>query len=378
MNRMVTAVAAYELAKKESHMNAKDARDYAVAVLDATQLDYSPENRPIILQKDWARVAFQFRQFSQQVAWQIGLALSKALQKLPSNERNEARTYLLYLMLSTFTLAGVRGMPAAGMVFVIASMMMDDGEDAEYSFEKSLREMLGDDLGGVMSNGIFSLGNIDASVNLGLGDIIPGSFSSSRDSTASKEVLKDFAFDIMGPTAAWAGKVANGLDTIVDKGDWFKGTELMLPKAGRTIMTSIRYANRGMENNNGVVRMTGSELNASDYFITAIGLKSDRIATVQKTVGVTQGIEDAIKTRARLLRLNYRMAVKYNDDGAKTRARTKISDFNTEYPQFRIKNLSKSTKAAAAAQRLADRTRGVATTKMQAEIYKDLMSDEDD
>jgi len=369
LNRLATAHAAYKLGKKGG-LSKLQAREYALEVLDTTQLDYTPENKPIFLQKNWARIAFQFRQFSQQVAWQIGLAIHDTKKGLTEAQRKEARLYLTYLAASTFMMAGVRGMPAAGVIFLLLSLAMDDGEDAEFEFERLARETLGDDLGAFIATGMFSVLSIDAAATAGLGDLVPGTVSQSRASTSSKERLQDFAYDIAGPMAAWMGNAARGWDTY-RSGDWVRGLEQASPKAVRTFMAGIRIADRGIETQNGLVRIAGTDLSAMDIAITMSGLKPSRTSWLQRQVNAVQAREDALKTQAKVLRSRYRMAYKYGDVKEQMRSMRRIEIYNGENPGYRITSDSLKGNALIRRQRITTATGGVASTPWQQRLYDD-------
>lgn len=377
LNRVVTAVATYELSYNNASpalsAEAKHNRAIieAVEVLDTTQYDYSQENRPQILQHPTARVMLQFRQFSQQTAWQIGKALKQALSKLPSEQRREQRAYLLYILASTLTLAGVRGMPAAGLVFMLASMFGDEGDDLEFELQKGARDILGDTFGPMLTSGIFTGIGIDASRNIGLGDIWPGTNIQSR-ATSSKDKFRDVMYDAAGPTIAMFGNILTGIDTI-EKGDVWRGVEESLPKAFRTPLKAMRLNNRGLETKSGIVRVKGTDITPWELIVTAAGLKPDKVGWVQDQVGYVQQREAAIRMQGSILRKRMQFAVKYGDKEEVSTVQRRINEFNKVNPDFRV--TPKSLKPPFRAQAIADMTGGISSTKGQLNIYRTLMND---
>jgi hypothetical protein len=360
-------------------MEHEQAQDLATEVLDTTQYDYSPENRPMILQHPTARVMLQFRQFAQQTAWQIGKIINQSMDKnLTPEQRREQKTYLLYLLASTFTLAGIRGMPAAGMILILASALFgDEGDDLEVSMQQQFKETFGDVFGPMMTDGVFSVFGIDASRNIGLGDLIPGTNVSNRATVGGRDRIKNMLFDMAGPTMAMAGNWANGYDT-AQRGDLYRGIEEGLPKAFRTPMTAYRQSQRGMETKNGVVRIKDSDLSSWDFFITAIGLKTQKVSQVQGKVRVIQGQEDALKFRSGLIRRKIQLARRMDDIDGEMEGLLELQEFNEKYPQFRITRQSLKPNALKRAQRQAELTGGAANTKRQRKLWEAFMDDEDD
>ena len=368
LNRIVTAHAAYNLARK-SGKSVEEARKSAVEVVDTTQLDYSSENRPPILRHPSLRVMFQFRQFSQQVAWQIGKATAQALKSQSPEVRRQQKAYLAYLLASSFVFAGVRGLPFAGSILILASMLFgDEGDDFEYELREGFKEILGDTFGTVMGSGAFTLLGIDPSANVGLGDLAPGSNMNTRASTSTRDTLQQMVFDVLGPTAAMSSNVARGIDTW-EKGDPYQGVEQMLPKAFRTPMTAIRLGDRGLTTTKGVTRIPGTDISAMDMVITALGLKTTAISEMQSKVRNVQDKEDLIKFRATVIRNNINTARRLGDIQEEMNWESKREEYNREHPSSRIKPIR--NKVAARAQGFADRSDGIAVNNKQLKIWQD-------
>jgi hypothetical protein len=381
LNRVVTALAAYELAYEKTSpalsksKRRESARDVAIEVLDNTQYDYAAENRPLALNNPLFRVALQFRQFAQQTAWQLGLAVKEALSKQDSEQRREQRAYLAYMFTTTLAFAGVRGLPAAGTVMLILSMLGDEEDDVEFDIEKDMRGFLGDGLGAMVSGGVFNLFGIDAAANIGYGDIIPGTNSSNRVSTEGKDKLKNFVYDALGPTAAFAGSVMTGLDTI-EKGDYQRGLEESLPKAFRTPLKAYRLSDRGWETKAGVVRLKNTDITPWEIAVTAMGLKPTRLGWVQRQVNVVQSTADALRFQSSILRKRLQFATTYNDRKEIAVVRKRIKEFGIKYPDFKMSAASLSNRGLLAKQRKADDTGGVATTRAEINLYNMIMEDE--
>lgn len=378
LNRVVTALAAYDLAASRSNALSPEARhqyaiDMAVEALDTTQFDYSPENRPLILNHPLARVLLQFRQFSQQAAWQIGKAAYQGLKSLDPEVRREQRAYLAYILASSFVYAGARGAPAAGLIMMLASMLGGDGDDPEFEFRKWAKDHMGETLGPVFTNGMFGGLGMDVSRTIGLGDIIPGTAGQVQVAANRKDKIKDMLFDAGGPAVAMAGSVGTAMDWF-DKGDVLQGWENLSPKAIRTALKAYRFSDRGLENSNGIVRLAGEEFTPWDIIVTAMGLNTERASYIQGEVGAVQGMDRMLGLQSGLLRKQYWMAKDNEDSDALATVEMNIQKFNDAHPELAItpKSVAGVARLKLKAQQIADRTGGVATTRTQEKLIEAL------
>ena len=365
LNRVVTALATYELAYEKlsptlgKKKRADMARDKAMEVLDRTQYDYAPENRPLILSKPVFRVALQFRQFSQQTAWQMGEAVVDALNKLPTEQRREQRAYLVHMLATTMVFAGARGLPFMGSIMLLLSIIGDSEDDPDFELQKYLRDNFGDALGAVAAGGVFNAVGIDATRNIGYGDLLPS--DASRPGTKSEQKLKDNFWAMMGPLGSITGNIARGID-YYEKGDTYRAVESSLPKVARTALKSYRLGTEGVTTSSGVVRLAPNQLSFYELGLVAAGLQPSKLGWLQDNVNSVQTRVLGLQSQKKMLQNRLRFATETNDKAEVSELMRKVGEWNKEHPRYMIKGIGKGLFRQ---QGIADMTGGIATNKAQ-------------
>lgn len=140
MNREVTALAAYRLARADG-LGIEAAYQQAKTLTVESHFDYSTGNKPRFLQKDAARVLFMFKQFSQHMSWLLARSAQQSLKGLTPAARREARVRLTGLLGMHALFAGALGMPLMGTLAMVMNSLFDD-EDEPYDFEVEFRNFL--------------------------------------------------------------------------------------------------------------------------------------------------------------------------------------------------------------------------------------------
>ena len=101
---------------------------------------------------------------------------------------------------------------------------------------------------------------------------------------------------------------------------------------------------------------------------TMAGLRPSRHSWLQKQVNAVQSREDALKTKAKMLRSRYRMAEKYGDRGDVDIEREKIRQFQIDNPGHKVNTKGESLNTQ---QGFARSTEGVASSPWQKQLYDD-------
>ena len=345
-NREITALMAYRLEfAKTGDIN--KSIEYANNLVRDTHLDYSSANRPDLFQGNFARIATQFKMYSQGMTYLWGKTAYDALisGKVTPERKAESRNILLSLVGVQVSFAGVLGLPIGGILMgaqMLVSFMDDDDDpiDIEVEIRKALNAVVGNDLGRILSHGVLSESGADFAGRLSLSDLW------IREPDRELEG-KDKAYyllkTILGPSAGILEKFAIGMKLMGD-GDYRRGAETMLPNALSSVAKAYRAIDEGGSTNSkgDMIYKT----NAWEQSLQAIGLRPSGLANQMEQNSAIKNRTDAVAgAKGDLLHKAVRAKIAKND-AAYQEAWSDIKAFNTKYPDRKIKpsDIAKSLK----------------------------------
>jgi hypothetical protein len=175
VNRTVTAIAAYDLAKQAG---AKDPVQVAFDAVQNTQGDYSEVNAPRFFKSTAGRFVLQFKKYAQMMYALMGRQLHQTFRGATREERWVAARQLAYLTGVQVMMAGVIGIPGVEIIklgfMAAAGLGLGEGwEDWEQDVRKSLAEMVGKDAGDNIAKGVIPRTfGIDLSTRVGLDSLL--------------------------------------------------------------------------------------------------------------------------------------------------------------------------------------------------------------
>ncbi|NVN99285.1 MAG: PLxRFG domain-containing protein [Geobacteraceae bacterium] len=330
VNRASTALAAYRLGIADG-MTHEEATEHAYNTVVSTQFDYSTEGTARIMREGGgvplAKLVFQFRKYQQAMLYLLATNAKKAFAG-----DKEAMAAVGYLFTTSGLAAGITGMPLAGVAFALANAFRDPDDpegDAETAFRNGLVRITGDKkIADVFTKGIPAAWGWDVSARIGLGDVASpfGQYTKFDGKTGQDQVNK-IAGALAGPVG---GMAANMYDGIVrfNEGDWAKGAEKMLPKAGADLIKSGRYAVEGMTDGKGVP--TGTKLDALDIASRAMGMTTMAESDYYEGTKAVKNTEAAINAREASVAKQFEEGLRGGDMSA---ARNAIAKFNADHPE---------------------------------------------
>ena len=173
MNREITALAAYRLARADG-LGIEAAYQQAKTLTFEAHFDYSTGNKPRFLQNDAARVFLMFKQFSQHMIYLLGRSAHQSVKGLTPVARSEARTRLTGLLGMHALFAGALGMPLMSTLAFVMNALFDDEDepwDFETEFRNFLAEAFGPEIGQAIARGpVESLTGLGIASRVGLSD----------------------------------------------------------------------------------------------------------------------------------------------------------------------------------------------------------------
>ena len=385
MNRVVTALAAYRLAKDEKLTDGSFAAlaEFADDIVADTQLDYSRQNRPLAFNLPGLNVILQFKIFIQGMYMLMARNAAQALARRPQRRENEtdealakrtkawqdARTQgrrtFAYMMLAHAGAAGAAGLgPVASLaklgLVAFAAMTPDDDDDWK-SGDQLLREMLtdlfGERAGHIAERGLPVLIGADFSDRVGLPILADDRFAQIRESDTAGTQMDKWVLYSLGAPYSNAKRIVSGISDAAN-GD-FAAAAKGLPAGVRAMATSARWAKEGVVDRNGDTFIARDQLGWADIGMQALGVSpATTTRAYSERTEVKQTTAKILEDRKKLLQ-----ADRTGED-----VREKVRAFNATVPRpFRIdsedRERSRTSKAA--------RERGEAS-KQEAAVRKML------
>jgi hypothetical protein len=354
MNRVVTALAAYRMAKDERLTDGSEAalQEFADDVVADTQLDYSRMNRPLAFNKAGLNVILQFKLYMQGMYMLFARNAALAFRGKTKEEKLQGAKTVAYLLATHAAAAGAAGLgPAAWMAklaLVAFAMMTGDSDDDWKSGDQLLREMLqdlfGEYAGTVAEKGLPAILGVDMSDRLGIPVVYDARFAGTKETDTAGTTMDKILIYSLGAPYSNARRVVSGTAAAFD-GDFAKAAN-GLPSAVRSVARSAKWASQGVVDQNGDTFIPRGELGWGDLAINTLGLSPISTATkYQQRTEVKETTAKIIAERKKLLQ-----ASRTGDSDA----REKIAEFNARVPgPFRIsgKQEQASAKSKAARER---------------------------
>ena len=332
-NRQVTFVASYRLAR-QAGFDTKSAILQARDMTWDTQYNYEQSNRPRIMQGNWQRVIFLFKQYGQNMTY----TLLRNAYLAAKGDKQALRT-LAGMLVMHGTFAGILGLPLVSTLLSAASMLGGDDDepwDAEIALRNYLAELLGDDASEVISKGLPRALGIDLSSRVGLDSLIlPRMQEGLEGQRAGENTLAAFA----GPVFGIGVNAMAGISDI-QNGNTLIGTEKLLPKAVRDLVKTYRYATEGIIDKTGIEIVPQENISLSDVGQQALGFRSGKIAQAQEGKSAIYKMDKEIGSKRQRLMNRYAKAYMAGDTIAADEAWQDIKRFNAgigkDYPKLKI------------------------------------------
>ena len=286
-------------ARQEALLN-----EWTITARDAvksTQFIYNQSNKPAIMQGNFGRVVFQFRQFQVNMLALIYRTARDSLRGVrdPSLTKEQqvaetkvAQRQLAYMMVTQLALTGVQGSVLAPIAFALADMWGDDDDllSAEQQF------LLGNP--SWLTKG--AIGGLLDTQRFGFNSLVPilGGMRYMPTSDNPQDTLDHILLNSMGPTYGVATQWLDGVRRI-GEGEFEKGLAMIMPK----ILSDAWEANRiyvdGIEDRQGIPYYQPT---VYDRVMNTVGLKTSEQGEMQdRRSAIYSGTMRASNRRARLI-----------------------------------------------------------------------------
>jgi hypothetical protein len=344
-NRAVTAIAAYDLARKT--MSEKDAIQYALNTVKDAHTSGMAVTGAKWMQHPIGRVFFTFKSFAWNSAFIMARAFHQAYKGESPEIRNAARRQLLatYGMASVF--AGAKGLPFYGAASTLATMLhaLFGGDDEPYDFDDDMRRAMGE----FAYKGVFNkLLNVEVANRTGLTtDLI---YRDDPRGIAEHGYILSAMQQAFGPAGSYVIGVGNSVK-MFNEGHIERAVEGILPGFLRNGLKGARYLVDGAQTMKGdpVVE----DVSVYNSLMQGFGFAPADLSSTYEKVSSAKSYEREINNRRKSLLNKYEMARTVGDTDMTRDVREQIAAFNQAVPNKRItgETLSKSIESRKQAER---------------------------
>lgn len=318
INRVVTAIAAYRLATEAGpkQMSVLKATEYAGKVLDITHGDYDGFNAPRWISSGvWgnsAKLLFQFRKFQLiQLAFYARM-FNDMTASHPPEVRKAAGKALAFSLAHTTLAAGAMGLPALGMIQIIASLFGDDDEPndkaaQDYKLRKAMQDGgMPDDMIDLVLGGLPTLLGIDMTGTLGSQNLLTPLPYTQLDPQKQGN-FEALATAALGPTAGMTGKLYRGFGDL-QRGEYYSGFEKILGSGLGDAVKAARLATKGEQTYNTDQAFSPDELGAWTAISAGLGFTPEMLSKRWASQRVVKSYETTFDRRTAEIKHGYTAA----------------------------------------------------------------------
>lgn len=406
MNRAVTALAAYRLARKKlanskTYRNDQERHDAAVLLaeelVEMSHYDYTNTNRPRFMQGDMGRVVFLFRNYSLNMQYRLirdfrdGIWKNKNISK---EDRREARTRFLGIIGMTTLFAGVGGYPLFWAAEAIANNLLGEDDDELYfalggdpdnpfDSKTAMRKLLHDATEEYIAEGWGQ--TVATAVMKGPWSAFTGSDLSQRASLNNlwireipenlkgdpKGLMAHLSGEALGPIWGMGMNIAGGFSDI-GAGHTMRGVEKFLPKFAGDMLKTYRYATQGAQTYQRDIILSPDEFKSMDLFLQFSGFTPTALSDRYEQNRAIKDMEFKLKARRQDLMNRLFMAWRLSDRKTASEVMRKITEWNKKQPRYPITADSIKQSARSRAQYDMRTVGGVAVDKRLQYLHEEL------
>jgi hypothetical protein len=290
-NREVTLLAAYKLAKKDG-MSEAEATDYALNLIEFSHGSAMSELGPQLLQSGFGKLLGVFKRFAFNQMYLQAKLFYDAFGGADAKTKAVARRQLLGIYATTFAFAGLKGVPAYGLINVLASMIFGD-DDEPFSLDDALLTTFGP-IGFSGPFGYYT--NVGVAGRLGFGDLL---WRPDEKRLAELGPLMYTIENMAGPVYSVVDNLRKGMGQMAE-GNVMKGLETATPSALKSFFRTYRFATEGVLNSKGYKII--EDPNFADLVMSATGITPNDHNIAYEQLSIVKGFErKALERRSQLL-----------------------------------------------------------------------------
>lgn len=337
-NREVTFLTAYRLAK-EAGMEHGDAVEAATDGTWASHFDVQNNARPRFMQNDLGKLLTVFKSFQVNMLWRMARDLHQTFNGATPELRREARLQFTGISLSMMAHAGIRGVWGYALITSLLALFLPGDDDDLDAWLQDALLFEGDSapvtawnfiMGAALNGAPGQITGTDLTNRIGMAELW---FRAPYDGMRSSDVGWHYVKDLLGPSVGWAfGSIPQGLGEI-SEGEYWRGTERILPKAVRDPMKAMRYAWEGVETKDGDIIL--EDVSIQQMLVQASGFTPAQVSQRYRQAGLLRKGQREIETRRRSLHKAATDAMRAGK-GIPEKVIDQIRAFNREVPEWPV------------------------------------------
>lgn len=337
-NREVTFLTAYRLAK-EAGMEHGDAIEAATDGTWASHFDVQNNARPRFMQNDLGKLLTVFKSFQVNMLWRMARDLHQTFNGATPELRREARLQFTGISLSMMAHAGIRGVWGYALITSLLALFLPGDDDDLDAWLQDALLFEGDSapvtawnfiMGAALNGAPGQITGTDLTNRIGMAELW---FRAPYDGMRSSDIGWHYVKDLLGPSVGWAfGSIPQGLGEI-SEGEYWRGTERILPKAVRDPMKAMRYAWEGVETKDGDIIL--EDVSIQQMLVQASGFTPAQVSQRYRQAGLLRKGQREIETRRRSLHKAATDAMRAGK-GIPEKVIDQIRAFNREVPEWPV------------------------------------------
>ena len=330
LNREVTFLAAYRMARAKGLPHVGAAQK-AGDLTWRTHFDYQNTSRPRIMHNDTMKALLVFRNFTINMLYRLFRDIHQAANGDTPEVRREAKIQLAGITGMMMLSAGITGTWGFGIMMVLASAFMDDGEDPEAELKKNMVEALGPMMAGIVLDGVpgYATGT-NLSDSIGMRDLW---FRSPSTQLEGKDEADYWKAQLLGAAPSIADNIVRGYG-LLKEGQTYRGIETMMPKAIKDPMKAFRYSTEGATNKRGDVIV--EDIGTMDIIRQALGFVPAKIAEQYDINNAGYNLQQTILRKRQQLMDEWWKAEEKEDESKLESLEKDIEAYNDKYPEQEI------------------------------------------
>jgi hypothetical protein len=331
INRVVTAVSAYRLSRKNNVGHAK-AVEYADEVVYQTHGDYSGFNAPRIMRNQVGRIITQFRKFQLIQIGVMAKLVRESFGNASADEKAVARRALRYTLGTTFMMGGMTALPGfAAVAWVIGKAFGEDDEpnDPEAQMAR-LRRMIGDpDVANLLTEGVSkaAFGFDGEPIFGGMGNML-SLIPYTKVEGTDRSTYSNIVLGLSGAAVGGLGpKMFDGMGRMAE-GDVAGGLQRVLPTGVGNVIKAMELQDKGLTRKAGTEILSPDDVSAFTSFMQAIGLRTNELADKEFINRVTNTYDAYYREQSQKIKRQYSEAFEKGDSRKMAEARELWSEMN--------------------------------------------------
>lgn len=352
-NRILTALATYELAKQKAIDTKIDpATAHLVGIKEAklavsqTQFNYSSPNKPRLFQSGGplgsaGPVVFQFMQWPQHM-YALMIQNFSLMAGPDPVRRKEARKLLAGLFATHLAAGGILGaalQPVKWAFGLLAMVFGDEGEDTlkgaisgetfDRGTTKLLADMFGSEIAMVLTKGLPTIVGGDLSQRMSLGTVYYLNFRGNNAESA----LGSLVLGLGGASVNLVANFGRGVEHFFD-GNYRRAIESASPKILRDIVRTTRYWDEGLVNRAGDTVIESEGISAWSLALQSMGVQPVVVSRFYAGQSAIKDKEIFFRERKSDILKDFRAAV--GDPAAVASVLRNVAHFNRNNPAIGI------------------------------------------